>query len=115
LGRALEIAYLLYQGTKLMTSLTSLRNIGETSAAWLESVGITTAEDLHNLGVVEAYRRVKTAYPERVTLNMLYALQGALLDLHWKEVPPEMKTALLHQVGEEVTRRRRPPKSKGSW
>ncbi len=98
-----------------MATLTSLKNIGAISATWLESVGIKTAEDLYELGVVEAYRRVKTAYPERVTLNMLYALQGALLDLHWKEVPPEMKTALLQQVGEEVTRRRRPPKSKGSW
>jgi hypothetical protein len=98
-----------------MATLTSLKNIGKTSAAWLESVGIKTAEDLYEFGVVEAYRRVKTAYPEQVTLNMLYALQGALLDLHWKEVPPEMKTALLQQVGEEVTRRRRPPKSKGSW
>ena len=98
-----------------MATLTSLKNIGETSAGWLESVGIKTAEDLYELGVVDAYRRVKTAYPERVTLNMLYALQGALLDLHWKEVPPEMKTALLQQVGEEVTRRRRPAKSKGSW
>ncbi|MEK7786738.1 MAG: TfoX/Sxy family protein [Chloroflexota bacterium] len=98
-----------------MATLTSLKNIGETSAGWLESVGIKTAEDLYELGVVEAYRRVKTAYPERVTLNMLYALQGALLDLHWKEVPPEMKTTLLQQVGEEVTRRRRPAKGRRSW
>ena len=98
-----------------MTSLISLKNIGETSAAWLESVGITTAEDLHELGVVEAYRRVKTAYPEQVTLNTLYALQGALMDLHWKELPPEMKTTLLQQVGEEVTRRRRPAKGRRSW
>ncbi len=98
-----------------MTSLTSLKNIGETSAAWLESVGIASAEDLHTLGVVEAYRRVKTAFPERVTLNMLYALQGALLDLHWKELPPEIKTTLLQEVGEEVTRRRRTMKSRGTW
>ncbi|MBI3240930.1 MAG: TfoX/Sxy family DNA transformation protein [Chloroflexi bacterium] len=78
-------------------------------------MGIASAEDLHNVGVVEAYRRVKMAYPDQVTLNMLYALQGALMELHWKDVPQEVKTALLQEVGEEVTRRRRTVKSRGTW
>lgn len=55
------------------------------------------------------------AYPDQVTLNMLYALQGALMELHWKDVPQEVKTALLQEVGEEVTRRRRTVKSRGTW
>ena len=98
-----------------MTTLVSIKNIGEVSAAWLEAVGIATAEDLDNVGVVEAYRRVKMAFPDQVSLNMLYALQGALMDLHWKDLPQEVKAALLKEVGEEVTRRRRTVKSRGTW
>lgn len=69
-------------------------------AGWLASVGITTAEDLFEAGVLEAYRRARQAYPHRVSVNLLYALQGALLDLHWNELPPEMKADLRQQAGE---------------
>lgn len=81
-----------------MSDLTDLRNIGSQSARWLDSLGIHTAEDLYEVGVVDAYLRVKTAYPRQVSLNLLYALQGALLDLPWNELPPGMKADLREQV-----------------
>ena len=84
-----------------MTSLTSLRNIGLRSAQWLISVGILTAEDLYRVGVIESYLRVRDAYPDQVTLNLLYALQGAALDLPWNELPPEMIDELQRQVGRD--------------
>ena len=84
-----------------MTRLTSLRNIGPKSAGWLESVGIHTIDDLFDFGAVKAYQMVKLAYPDRVTLNLLYALQGALLDLPWNELPHEMKAMLRRQIEEE--------------
>ena len=77
-----------------------LKNIGPKSAEWLESVGIRTREDLSKLGAVEAYRRVKAAQPDRVSLNMLYALQGALLDIHWNHIAQEMRDELKRQLGE---------------
>ncbi len=83
-----------------MTLLASLKNIGERSAHWLEAVGIYTEEDLMAVGVVEAYRRAKAAFPDRVTLNLLYALQGALLDLSWNELPPGLRSELRRQVEE---------------
>ena len=81
-----------------MTSLTSLRNIGARSAQWLDSVNIRTPQDLYDVGAVDAYLRVKTAYPDQVSLNMLYALQGAILDIPWNELPLEMKDDLRRQV-----------------
>lgn len=86
-----------------MTSLISLRNIGERSAQWLVSVGINSPENLYEIGVVEAYLRVKTAYPDQVSSNMLYALQGAILELPWNELPEELKEDLRLQVGEGKT------------
>ena len=81
-----------------MTAIKKLPNIGPKSAQWLESVGIKTLEDLEELGAVGAYRRVKAAYPGRVSLNMLWGLQGALLDLPWNELPPDMKEKLRKEV-----------------
>ncbi|GAB4577572.1 MAG: TfoX/Sxy family protein [Anaerolineales bacterium] len=81
-----------------MTPIKKLPNIGPKSAQWLEAVGIKTLDDLEELGAVEAYRRVKAAFPERVSLNMLWGLQGALLDLPWNELSPEMKEKLKKQL-----------------
>jgi hypothetical protein len=83
-----------------MKSLTTLKNIGPRSTKWLNSVDINSPENLFDLGAVEAYLRVKAAYPELVSLNMLYALQGAILDIPWNELPQEMKEDLRHQAGE---------------
>lgn len=57
-----------------MTKLVQLRNIGKTTARWLEEIGITTPEDLQRVGAVDAWRRMKSAYPDQVTLVGLYAL-----------------------------------------
>ena len=81
-----------------MIPIKKLPNIGPKSAQWLESVGIRTDDDLEELGAVEAYRRVKARYPGRVSLNLLWALQGALLDLPWNELPPEMKSKLQKEI-----------------
>ena len=83
-----------------MISLTFLRYIGVKSANLLESVGINTAEELFDVGVIEAYKRVKSAYPGEVTMNMLYALQSAWLDLPWNELPLDMKLKLNNEVDE---------------
>jgi DNA transformation protein len=49
----------------------------------LEMAGITTPEELDHVGSVQAYQRVLEAggHP---TLNLLWALEGALLDPDWR-------------------------------
>lgn len=71
-----------------------LRNIGPKSAAWLRQVGLRTREDLEAAGPVEAYMRVRRA-GFRPSLNLLYALEGALLDRHWQEVPEARRQQLV--------------------
>ena len=75
-----------------------MKNMGPRSREWLASVGIHTLDDIAELGVVETYKRVKAAYPEKVSLNLLYGLQAALLDLPWNELPPDIKAELKKQV-----------------
>jgi DNA transformation protein len=77
-----------------------VKNIGPKSSEWLASIGVHTLDDVARLGVVETYKRVKAAYPEKVTLNMLWGLQAALLDIPWNELPQDIKDELRRQVDE---------------
>ncbi len=78
--------------------MTPLKNIGPKSRVWLHDIGIDTLEELEALGAVETYRRLKLARPAEVSLNMLWALQGALLNIRWNALPPDMKATLKSQV-----------------
>ena len=75
-----------------------MKNMGPKSSEWLASVGVHTLDDVAKLGVVETFKRVKAVYPEKVSLNLLYGLQAALLDLPWNELPPDIKEQLKRQV-----------------
>ncbi len=65
--------------------LLNLKNLGKTSTQWLHAVGIHSATDLRRLGSVGAYRAVR-ARGFRASKVLLYAIEGALLDVHWNEL-----------------------------
>ncbi len=75
-----------------------LKNIGPVTARQLAEIGITSEQELREMGALEAYRRLKRTFPQQITLVCLYALQGALFDCHWNELPPDVKEHL-RQVG----------------
>ena len=74
--------------------LSALKNLGPATENRLREVGIHTPDELEALGALEAYCRVKLANPRETSLVLLYALQGALLDLHWNALPSDMKEQL---------------------
>jgi DNA transformation protein and related proteins len=76
------------------TDVAQLKNIGPASAQWLHAVGISTRADLKRVGAVEAWRRAKSAFPERVTIVLLYALEGALMDIPWNALPEDVRANL---------------------
>lgn len=71
-----------------------IRNVGPKSAAWLRQVGVRTQDDLVKLGPVDAFMKVKRA-GFRPSLNLLYALAGAIENCHWADLPDEQKAALV--------------------
>ena len=71
-----------------------IRNVGPKSAAWLRQVGVRTTEDLTRVGPVEVFLNVKRA-GFRPSLNLLYAMAGAMADCHWAELPEARKQELL--------------------
>ena len=86
-----------------------IRNVGPKSAAWLRQVGVRTQDDLVRLGAIEVFMKVKRA-GFRPSLNLLYALEGALVDCHWADLPAERKAALL--AGAEAAEAANPIKTR---
>jgi DNA transformation protein len=78
--------------------LAALRNLGPVSAAWLEAAGIGSAAELRRLGALEAFRRVAFHRGGDVSVNLLYALEGALRDVRWDLIPREDREALKRQA-----------------
>ena len=91
---------------------TKLRNIGPKSAAWLRQVGLHTPEALAEAGTVAAFMRIKRA-GFRPSLNLLYSLEGAILDCHWRDIPDERRRQLVAEaeaaIAELPPPRNRPP------
>ncbi|HEU4773054.1 MAG TPA: TfoX/Sxy family protein [Lysobacter sp.] len=89
-----------------------LRNIGPKSTAWLRQVGLRSRHELAQVGPVEAFMRVKRA-GFRPTLNLLYSIEGALLDCHWQDVPEHRRNELAAAANEAIDQlpppRNKPP------
>lgn len=71
-----------------------LPNLGSKSAAMLASAGIERIEQLRQLGSVAAFAKVKAVVPS-ASLNLLWAIEGALAGLPWQQVAHEHRASLL--------------------
>lgn len=76
-----------------MADLTTIRNIGPAQAAALSSVGITTAQDLRQIGADAAYARL-LASGTRPHFIMYYVLHMALQGRPWNDCKGDEKKAL---------------------
>ena len=76
-----------------MPKLTSMKNIGKEIENKLNSVGISSAEELIQLGSKEDFLRLKMKFPN-VCLVHLYTLQGAVDNLEYNQLSDEVKRDL---------------------
>lgn len=81
------------------SDLITLRNLGKTSVQWLRATGIHDAEELRRRGPVAAYCAVR-ARGFRASRTLLFAIAGALQDIHWNQLDPDYKQQLLQQLEE---------------
>ncbi len=83
-----------------------LPGLGPKSLAMLAAAGIPDRTALERLGAVAAYLQVKRA-GQPASLNLLWALEGALTGQHWQTVAREERTRLLLALdaAQEATRR----------
>ncbi|MGQ0597865.1 TfoX/Sxy family DNA transformation protein [Aquabacterium sp.] len=79
-----------------------LKNLGPKSLEMLAKAGVHSGEDLKRLGAVMAYARTKAVCP-KASLNLLWALEGALTGRDWKLVAETDRASLLMAL-EDVQR-----------
>lgn len=77
-----------------MDDVARLANLGPKSSAMLRAAGIDSLARLRELGAVAAFAQVR-AHDPRASLNLLWALEGALTGVHWQVVARERRTSLL--------------------
>ncbi len=75
----------------------SLLNLGPKSNGLLRDIGVTTVAQLEALGAVPAYCLLKSQ-GHAVSLNLLWALHGALTGQRWDRLSAETKTQLKADV-----------------
>jgi TfoX-like protein len=71
-----------------------MKNLGRVSKRMLADIGVTTPAGLREIGSVEAFLRLKYTTEHRVSLNALYAMEAALLDVHWRHLPAARKAEI---------------------
>ncbi|MEM1059769.1 MAG: TfoX/Sxy family protein [Verrucomicrobiota bacterium] len=91
---------------KAGSELGALRNIGRTIQRRLVAVEITTEKQLRKTGAVEAYQKIREAFPKETipVCYYLYSLQGALMNCHWDALPEETKKRLRRRAGVDEKR-----------
>lgn len=82
-------------------NLQGAKNIGSTILKRLNEIGIYSLADLAELTPANAYKKICEQNPGKTfpVCYYLYSLQGALLDLHWDDLPTDLKAELRKQVG----------------
>jgi len=74
--------------------LATLPNLGPRSVAMLNAAAIHSASDLRTLGALEAFIRVRRS-GAKASLNLLWALVGALEDQPWQLIARTRRMELL--------------------
>jgi len=82
-----------YTGGLNMKGLSQLPNIGKELERQLNEVGITTFEQLSEIGSKEAWLRIKNS-DDSACINRLYALEGAIQGIRWHNLSEEIKKEL---------------------
>jgi DNA transformation protein len=78
-------------------NISDLPNFGPKSQQMLAQAGIHTIEQLRELGAVHAYVQVKRS-GACSSLNLLWAMEGALSGRHWQEVAKHDRLSLLLEL-----------------
>ncbi|WP_085910151.1 TfoX/Sxy family DNA transformation protein [Kiloniella majae] len=76
--------------------LLALINLGPKSVAQLVDIGIISSDHLIELGTEEVFRRLYFRFCDehRLSVNYLYALEGAITGHDWRLIPMSRKQEL---------------------
>lgn len=82
-----------------------LKNLGPKSALMLQRAGITSLAQLKALGAISAFLQVQDTGC-KPSLNLLYALEGAIQGEHWQVVAKNLRASLLIELDAAISARK---------
>lgn len=86
--------------SKKSNDLKYARNIGPTIEKHLNTIGVNSLKDLIKLTPIKAYKKICKSNPGKTfpVCYYLYSLQGAIMDIHWNDLPEEIKRNLKEHI-----------------
>jgi len=90
----------------MSTSVDALRNLGPVSRQMLAEAGLHDEAAVRAMGAVAAFAKVR-AVNAKASLNLLWALEGALSKEPWQVVAREHRTSLLLALEDHLRRQGR--------
>lgn len=73
------------------TPIIKAKNLGPQVEKELAKLGITTLEQIKDIGWEKMCFEYAQAYPNRLNLNLFYAILGAVKNIDWRELKPSDK------------------------
>ncbi len=83
------------------SGLAGMGSLGPVSTKWLSAIGVHSRRDLEKLGAVDAYAILK-ASGYNASLNLVYAIEGALTGRDWNRLPAKRKAQLKAAAADAV-------------
>ena len=81
-----------------MGELSQCKGLGPASEKCLNQIGIYTCAGLRDIGAVRAFARLQQYSDKKPSLNLLYAMVGALENRHWASIAKTEKARLLMEL-----------------
>jgi DNA transformation protein and related proteins len=78
-------------------ALADMRGLGPVSVKMLVGAGITSAAQLRKADLFKLYATIKSTHP-RTSINLLYAMMGAVDNQDWRQVAKDRRTEVLMQL-----------------
>ncbi len=79
--------------------LKDLPNLRLATERMLKKAGISSVDDLYHQGAINAYKAIKESHPNTgLSLELLWALEGAIKGTHWSVVPQSRRDELLNKL-----------------
>jgi DNA transformation protein and related proteins len=79
------------------SDLASMRGLGPASAKMIAQAGVTASVDLKKADLYQLYARIKQQQP-KVSINLLYAMIGAVEDEDWRMIAKERRSEVLMRL-----------------
>lgn len=86
------------QKTAAPTRIKDLPNLRLATERMLKKAGITTVEELRNIGSVNAYKAIQQTHSNSVSAELLWSLEGAIKGTHWSVISAEKRQELRKQL-----------------